>query len=129
MALSNAESPYFPGKVTAGGFDAIHANGVSVTAISTTNVTHVYPLGTTLKFNGVITGVYMVDLDGSSQTMTVYNGGVAVCTISQSGTAGTVKGATTLSNTTLSVGGTMSVATNGSAGGGEARVFLTYKVS
>jgi len=131
MAQPNGLNPSFDGKVKALGFDATHGNGVSVTVKETNGTTLVNIFGTASGFEGTITGIYLVALDATAANITISSPGGTVSTIAKGATTGAVVGGATLSNTAITIAGSISMVSSvaGGVAGGAARVFITYKVS
>lgn len=130
---SSGTNPYFNGRVVADAFEAKHGNGVCVTAVTLNGSTVKYFFGAAsegAEFRGTITGLYMLALGATGQTITVKGtGGVTVATITSSSSKGGLSGpSSALANTAIDLTGSVSVS---SANAGNATdtsiVFLTYK--
>jgi len=130
MAQPNGWNPIFGGRVGADGFNATHGKGISITAIDTSGVTETNVFGSTVGFEGSITGVFLIAKDSTTANIFVVGTDGSVATISTGGTAGAVRGQTALTNQTISDADTLkvwsSIATAGE--GGDATVFITYTV-
>ena len=126
MAQPNGINPSFGGKVKALGFDAIHGNGVSTTCRETNATTMVNVFGTASGFEGTITGVWLVSLDATAGNITVSTPSGTVCTIAKGTVTGTAVHTATLSNTAITIAGSVSILSTANA---NARVYISYKVS
>lgn len=74
-------------------------------------------------FNLTITGMFLISKDTTAGNISAYNGTKTIATIAKGTTAGTLVGATSLSNSTVATGHTVNVA---SSSAGNSTVFLTF---
>jgi hypothetical protein len=130
MANPNGLNPTYPGVVNAVGFDNLNSSGVCVTAVDTDTTTRRYVFSSAGNgFRGTVTGVWLITKTGTTATMTLACEDGTVCTINTSTSAGTLVGASSLSNTTIDRDGTLGVVLSGDNGyAGSATVFVTYAV-
>ena len=121
------------GTQKADGFDGIHGKGVSITAAVTTGTTAVDVLSTTTRINGTVTGVWVVGLDSTAANIILKTTAGTVATIAKGTTVGGLVASATLSNTAITREGILtvesSVADPTGIAGGQARVYVTYKVA
>lgn len=128
MANPNGINPSYLGKVTATGFDATHAGGVSVTAVTTTSSVAVFVFGAQNPFKGTITGVWGYNLSGSSNVITITNDGVNVGNLFTGPADEAFMATKALSNMAISLNGSITVVSDGALTG-NAVIFFAYKVS
>ena len=100
---------------------APHTFSISATTNGTTNV-NVFGAGGA-PFPLTITGVYLISLDTTAGNITVLQRANTVCTIAKGTVAGTLVGATSLSNTVYNTGDVCQV---DSSSVGNASVFISY---
>lgn len=95
-------------------------------AKDTTNTTPVNVFGATVPFACTITGVYVISKDTTAGNITVADTAGTVATIAKGTSAGVMVGATSLANTSVSAGNTLTIV---SSSAGEATVFITFTVA
>lgn len=100
------------------------SGGNQIVEKDTNGLTVVNVLGTTNGISGVIKAVYLISADTTAANITVTNGGLSVCVIVKGTVAGTMVGASTLTNTTIAAGGTMGIFSSSSSG--QAFVMIVY---
>ena len=130
MATPNGLNPDFGGSVSATGFDASHAGGVSITAVAITGsacTTSVNVFGSANKFTGVITGVFLSAINTTAANITIATTAGTVATIAKGTSAGVLVGSAALANTAIALDGTVTVVS--SSASGTAYVFITYTVT
>jgi hypothetical protein len=130
MSTPNGLNPTFEGKVTAGGFEAIHGKGVTITAVTLagTQLNSVNVFGTTVNVYATITGIFANAIGAVAQTITVVNTDGTVATFGTiAGKAGEVFApAEALVNISLTPSDTFQVYSSDSSD--RSIVFITYKV-
>lgn len=103
-----------------------HIVGPRVIAVATNGTTPVNVFTAALTFNLTITGIYLISDDTTAGNITIADTAGTVATIAKGTTAGVMTGASSLANTSVSVGNTLTVV---SSSAGNATVFITYSVS
>jgi len=128
MANPSSSTPFFH-HAKAKSYEAEHENGVSTTTVTLAGTTVQYFFGSdTNGFRGTITGLWLTQIVGTSQTVTVEGTGgvVTICTISGSATAGSVLAPdAALANTAIDLNGTVSVVSDNAVD--TSLVTITYK--
>ncbi len=128
MPVPNGLNPTFEGPVTAGGFEALHGNGVSITAVQLEGGTAVNIFGTTVNITGVITGLFLTTLGATAQTITIANTDGNVAVLTSADTTGNIVGpGNLLANTALTPSDTFIVSSASDAD--QSILFVTYKVT
>ena len=94
------------------------------TATNGTNAVNVF--GATVPFGATITGIYGIALDGTAGTITIADTAGTVATFAKGTSAGALVGATSLANTTITAGNTLTVV---SSSAGNANVVITFTVA
>ena len=97
------------------------------TVAKTTNGTSpVDVIAATVPFDCTITGVYLISNDTTAGNITVADTAGTVATIAKGATAGVLVGATSLANTSVTSGNTLTIV---SSSAGDATVFITFTVA
>lgn len=126
MAQSNNLNPEFGGRAAAQGFDALHGNGISVTAKDTSGTTVIQVFRNPIQFAGAITGVFLIAKDTTTGNIVVKRGDDTVATIAKGASAGALVGASSLANADLTPDDSVTIE---SSTAGNATVFISYKVT
>lgn len=108
------------------GAKLVTAAGYFQVAKDTTNTTPVNVFAATVPFACTITGVYVISKDTTAGNITVADTAGTVATIAKGTSAGVMVGATSLANTSVSAGNTLTIV---SSSAGEATVFITFTVA
>ena len=109
------------GKVT--GAKMVTGVGYFTVAKSTNGTTPVNVIAATVPFTCTITGVYLISQDTTAGNITVADTSGTVATIAKGATAGVMVGATSLANTSVTSGDTLTIV---SSSAGNAEVFITF---
>lgn len=102
------------------------AVGYFQVAKNTNGTTPVNVIAATVPFNCTITGVYLISLDTTAGNITVADTAGTVATIAKGTVAGVMVGATSLANTSITSGNTLTIV---SSSAGNANVFITFTVA
>ena len=129
MAVPNGENPVFNGRVAAAAFGDKDEKGVTITPATTTGTTPVLVFTDPNPFSGTITGVYSMALGGTAGNITITSDSLTVCVIAKGTTTGAFVGAPSLSNTTITRGGSIAVVSSSAVNAeAQSQVFITYSV-
>jgi len=96
----------------------------SSVSTSTNSTTPVNVFGTTVPFNGIITGIYVISKDTTAGNITIASTAGTIATIAKGTVAGVMVGAVSLTNTSFSSGNTFTVV---SSSAGEAFVIINFQ--
>lgn len=94
-------------------------------AKDTNATTPVNVIAATVPFTATITGIFLVSKDTTAGNITIADTTGTVATIAKGVTAGALVGATSLANTTVTSGDTLTIV---SSSAGNATVFITFTV-
>lgn len=98
-----------------------------IVATDTTGTTTVPIFGAGgMPYNFTITGVFLISKDTTAGNVFVNNKGALVATIAKGATAGALVGASSIANTSYSMGSALTIV---SSSAGNATVFVTYILS
>lgn len=97
--------------------------GYFTVAADTNGTTPVDVIAATVPFACTITGVYLISEDTTAGNITLADTAGTVATIAKGTSAGVMVGATSLANTSVALGDTLTIV---SSSAGNARVFITF---
>ena len=100
--------------------------GYFTVAKNTNGTNAVNVIAATVPFSCTITGIYLISLDTTAGNITIADTSGTVVTIAKGGSSGVLVGATSLANTTVTSGDTLTIV---SSSAGNATVFITFTVT
>lgn len=103
-----------------------HIVGPRVIAVNTNGTTPVNVFAAALTFNLTVTGMYLISDDATAGNITLADTAGTIAVIAKGTVSGAMVGATSLANTPVSIGNTLTVV---SSTAGNATVFVTYTVA
>lgn len=113
--------------LASGGFikgnNMVTETGYFSVAKSTNGTSSVNVFSSTVPFDCAITGVFLISKDTTAGNITLASTVGTVATIAKGTTAGAMVGATSLANTTVTAGNTLTIV---SSSAGDAQVFVTF---